>query len=121
MVSLQVKFSIYLKYLQAVGWWSILFIILFYGLNNVAFIGSNLWLSAWTSDSDNLNGTNNSSSHRDMRIGVFGALGLAQGMTNDVDRCLCGICPDPVHFLRPRKTFAIVSQAEIFRSLCARC
>lgn len=76
----KVKFSIYLKYLQAVGWWSILFIILFYGLNNVAFIGSNLWLSAWTSDSDNLNGTNNSSSHRDMRIGVFGALGLAQGI-----------------------------------------
>ncbi|XP_052041364.1 ATP-binding cassette sub-family C member 2 [Apodemus sylvaticus] len=76
----KVKFSIYLKYLQAVGWWSIFFIVLFYVLNYVAFIGSNLWLSAWTSDSANWNETSYSSSQRDMRIGVFGALGVAQGL-----------------------------------------
>ncbi|XP_028632028.1 canalicular multispecific organic anion transporter 1 [Grammomys surdaster] len=75
----KVKFSVYLKYLQAVGWWSILFIVFFYVLYNVAFIGSNLWLSAWTSDSENPNVTNYSS-QRDMRIGVFGALGVAQGI-----------------------------------------
>ncbi|XP_021060825.1 canalicular multispecific organic anion transporter 1 [Mus pahari] len=76
----KVKFSIYLKYLRAVGWWSIFFIIFFYILNYVAFIGSNLWLSAWTSDSEKQNGTSNSTSQRDMRIGVFGALGTAQGI-----------------------------------------
>ncbi|XP_034367767.1 ATP-binding cassette sub-family C member 2 [Arvicanthis niloticus] len=76
----KVKFSIYLKYLRAVGWWSILFVIFFYVLYNVSFIGSNLWLSAWTSDSENLNETSYSSSQRDMRIGVFGALGIAQGV-----------------------------------------
>uniref|UniRef100_A0A8C6MW78 ABC-type glutathione-S-conjugate transporter n=1 Tax=Mus spicilegus TaxID=10103 RepID=A0A8C6MW78_MUSSI len=76
----KVKFSIYLKYLQAVGWWSLLFIVIFYVLNYVAFIGSNLWLSAWTSDSEKQNGTDNSPSQRDMRIGVFGALGIAQGI-----------------------------------------
>nr|AAF61707.1 canalicular multispecific organic anion transporter cMOAT [Mus musculus] len=76
----KVKFSIYLKYLQAVGWWSLLFIVIFYVLNYVAFIGTNLWLSAWTSDSEKQNGTDNSPSQRDMRIGVFGALGIAQGI-----------------------------------------
>ncbi|OBS72815.1 hypothetical protein A6R68_12622 [Neotoma lepida] len=76
----KVKFSIYLKYLQSIGWWSIAFIICSYALNSVAFIGSNLWLSAWTSDSQNFNATNYPASQRDMRIGVFGALGVAQGI-----------------------------------------
>ncbi|XP_052568820.1 ATP-binding cassette sub-family C member 2 isoform X3 [Peromyscus californicus insignis] len=76
----KVKFSIYLKYLQSIGWCSIAFIIFSYALNSVAFIGSNLWLSAWTSDSQNFNGTDYPASQRDMRIGVFGALGLAQGI-----------------------------------------
>lgn len=76
----KVKFSVYLKYLQSVGWCSITFVILSYGLNSVSFIGSNLWLSAWTSDSQIYNSTNYPPSQRDMRIGVFGALGLAQGI-----------------------------------------
>lgn len=76
----KVKFSIYLKYLQAVGWGSMFFIILAYMMNSVAYIGSNLWLSAWTSDSQVFNGSNYPASQRDMRIGVFGALGLAQGL-----------------------------------------
>ncbi|XP_029418874.1 canalicular multispecific organic anion transporter 1 isoform X2 [Nannospalax galili] len=76
----KVKFSIYLKYLQAVGWCSIFFIILATMMNSVAFIGSNLWLSAWTSDSQVFNGSTYPVSQRDMRIGVFGALGLAQGL-----------------------------------------
>lgn len=74
------KFSIYLKYLQAMGWSSMFFIILFYMMNSVSYIGSNLWLSAWTSDSQIFNGTNYPASQRDMRIGVFGTLGLAQGL-----------------------------------------
>lgn len=76
----KVKFSVYLKYLQAVGWCSIFFIIFSYILNSVAFIGSNLWLSAWTGDSQTFNGTNYPASQRDMRIGVYAALGLAQGI-----------------------------------------
>ncbi|XP_058527585.1 ATP-binding cassette sub-family C member 2 [Ochotona princeps] len=77
----KVKFAIYLKYLKAVGWCSILFITFFYILNSVAFVGSNLWLSAWTSDSAVYNGTNYPASQRDLRIGVFAALGVAQGLT----------------------------------------
>ncbi|XP_070415544.1 ATP-binding cassette sub-family C member 2 isoform X1 [Equus przewalskii] len=76
----KVKFSIYLKYLGAIGWCSIAFIILAYILNSVAFVGSNLWLSAWTNDSKNFNATNYPASQRDLRVGVYGALGLAQGV-----------------------------------------
>lgn len=76
----KVKFSIYLKYLQAIGWWSIFFIILIYALNFVAYIGSNLWLSAWTRDAEKYNSTNYPPSQRDTRIGVFGALGVIQGL-----------------------------------------
>ncbi|XP_044790836.2 ATP-binding cassette sub-family C member 2 isoform X2 [Bubalus kerabau] len=75
----KVKFSIYLKYLQAIGWCSIVFILLGFVIYYVAFIGSNLWLSAWTSDSKKYNGTNYPSSQRDLRVGVYGALGVAQG------------------------------------------
>lgn len=76
----KVKFSIYLKYLQAIGWCSIVFIVLGFMLYSVAFIGSNFWLSAWTGDSKIYNSTNYPTSQRDLRVGVFGALGLAQGI-----------------------------------------
>ncbi|XP_057633187.1 ATP-binding cassette sub-family C member 2 [Chionomys nivalis] len=76
----KVKFSIYMKYLQSVGWCSITFIILGFALYSIFFIGSNLWLSAWTSDSQHFNGSNYPTSQRDMRIGVFAALGVAQGI-----------------------------------------
>ncbi|XP_034519018.1 canalicular multispecific organic anion transporter 1 [Ailuropoda melanoleuca] len=75
----KVKFSIYLKYLRAIGWCSIFFIVFAYVINSVAYIGSNLWLSAWTNDSKTYNGSNYPASQRDLRIGVYGALGLAQG------------------------------------------
>nr|XP_006210591.1 canalicular multispecific organic anion transporter 1 isoform X1 [Vicugna pacos] len=76
----KVKFSIYLKYLQAIGWHSMFFIIFGLVLYSVAFIGSNLWLSAWTRDSTMFNSTNYPASRRDLRVGVYGALGLAQGV-----------------------------------------
>ena len=121
MRALQVKFSIYLKYLQAVGWYSIFFIILAYVINSVALIGSNLWLSAWTNDSKTYNGTNYPASQRDMRVGVYGALGLAQGMSDGYGshflRNLSGQCVLP----GLRQRIAIVSLAQDFRDPCAWC
>ncbi|XP_004459255.1 ATP-binding cassette sub-family C member 2 isoform X1 [Dasypus novemcinctus] len=76
----KVKFSIYLKYLQAIGWCPIFSIILAYMMNSASFIGANLWLSAWTNDSKTFNSTNYPASQRDLRVGVYGALGLAQGV-----------------------------------------
>ncbi|XP_028915134.1 canalicular multispecific organic anion transporter 1 [Ornithorhynchus anatinus] len=77
----KVKFSLFLKYLRSVGWNLIFFIVLIYVANAVAFIGSNLWLSVWTQDSVTYQNETYPSSIRDMRIGVFGVLGLAQSLS----------------------------------------
>ncbi|XP_062958179.1 ATP-binding cassette sub-family C member 2-like [Cynocephalus volans] len=76
----KVKFSVYLRYLRAIGWYSVSFIIFAFMMNSVSLIGSNLWLSAWTSDSKIFNSTDYPASQRNMRLGVYGALGLAQGI-----------------------------------------
>uniref|UniRef100_A0A8C1VGF1 ATP-binding cassette, sub-family C (CFTR/MRP), member 2 n=1 Tax=Cyprinus carpio TaxID=7962 RepID=A0A8C1VGF1_CYPCA len=79
---LKVKFSVYLQYLRSMGWCFVTWSFLFYFIQNVAVIGQNLWLSDWTEDSVKYFNTTYPTHIRDMRIGVFGALGLAQGMTD---------------------------------------
>ncbi|XP_036402430.1 canalicular multispecific organic anion transporter 1-like [Megalops cyprinoides] len=74
----QVKFSVYLQYLRAMGWGYSTMVFVVYFIQNIAFIGQNLWLSDWTNDAVEYNGTY-PASVRDMRVGVFGALGVAQG------------------------------------------
>uniref|UniRef100_A0A8C1RES8 Uncharacterized protein n=1 Tax=Cyprinus carpio TaxID=7962 RepID=A0A8C1RES8_CYPCA len=74
-----VKFSVYLQYLRSMGWCFVTWSFLFYFIQNVAVIGQNLWLSDWTEDSVKYFNTTYPTHIRDMRIGVFGALGLAQG------------------------------------------
>ncbi len=75
---------------------------MFYFIQNVAIIGQNLWLSDWTEDAVEYFNTTYPDHIRDMRIGVFGALGLAQGMNrkrfkkyfhkkNEPDIFLCDI------------------------------
>lgn len=85
----KVKSINYLKYLQAIGWVFIFFVVFSYVLNSVAFIGFNLWLSAWTGDSKIYNSTNYPTSQRDMRVGVYGALGVAQGLSVLMANILC--------------------------------
>uniref|UniRef100_A0A8C1PRK6 Uncharacterized protein n=1 Tax=Cyprinus carpio TaxID=7962 RepID=A0A8C1PRK6_CYPCA len=75
----RVKFSVYLQYLRSMGWCFVTWSFLFYFIQNVAVIGQNLWLSDWTEDSVKYFNTTYPTHIRDMRIGVFGALGLAQG------------------------------------------
>uniref|UniRef100_A0A8C9V5L4 Canalicular multispecific organic anion transporter 1-like n=1 Tax=Scleropages formosus TaxID=113540 RepID=A0A8C9V5L4_SCLFO len=76
----QVKFSVYMQYLRSVGWGYFISIFLAYFIQNVAFIGQNLWLSDWTNDSIKYFNTTYPPSVQDMRVGVFGGLGLAQGL-----------------------------------------
>ncbi|XP_059928734.1 canalicular multispecific organic anion transporter 1 isoform X3 [Gadus macrocephalus] len=76
----QVKFSMYLQYLRAVGWGYSTMMFLMYLVQNVAFIGQNLWLSDWTTDSVDYFNMTYPASKRDTRVGVFGALGVAQGL-----------------------------------------
>lgn len=78
-LSLQVKFSVYLQYMRALGWGYTTMVFLVYFIQNVAFIGQNLWLSDWTNDAEMYANITYPASLRDTRVGVFGALGVAQG------------------------------------------
>nr|ALU63337.1 canalicular multispecific organic anion transporter 1 [Oryzias melastigma] len=75
----QVKFSVYLQYLRALGWGYTAMVFLIYFIQNIAFIGQNLWLSDWTNDAVDYFNQTYPNWKRDTRVGVFGALGVAQG------------------------------------------
>ncbi|XP_033956822.1 ATP-binding cassette sub-family C member 2 [Pseudochaenichthys georgianus] len=75
----QVKFSVFLQYLRAMGWGYTVIVFLVYLLQNIAFIGQNLWLSDWTNDAVDYYNMTYPSWKRDTRVGVFGVLGVAQG------------------------------------------
>lgn len=87
----QVKFSMYLRYLRAVGWCFTFWIVMGYAGQYVAYVGSNLWLSDWTDDSMRYQNQSYPTQLRDLRIGVFGALGVSQGQ--------CGRTAGPTHLL----------------------
>ncbi|XP_069836109.1 ATP-binding cassette sub-family C member 2 [Dendropsophus ebraccatus] len=76
----KVKFSVYIKYLRAIGWSYSTCILVAYILQNAAFVGQNIWLSEWTSDAVTYFNQTYPASQRDMRVGVYGALGVAQGI-----------------------------------------
>uniref|UniRef100_A0A8U7N1E2 ATP binding cassette subfamily C member 2 n=1 Tax=Corvus moneduloides TaxID=1196302 RepID=A0A8U7N1E2_CORMO len=75
----RVKFSMYLRYLRAVGLCFSFWIVMGYVGQYVAYVGSNLWLSAWTDDAQHYVNQTYPTQQRDLRIGVFGALGVSQG------------------------------------------
>uniref|UniRef100_A0A3P9ASD7 Canalicular multispecific organic anion transporter 1 n=1 Tax=Maylandia zebra TaxID=106582 RepID=A0A3P9ASD7_9CICH len=76
----QVKLAVFLQHLRAMGWGYSAMVFLIYFIQNAAFIGQNLWLSDWTSDSVEYYNMTYPSWKRDTRVGVFGALGVAQGL-----------------------------------------
>ena len=74
-----VKWQIYKDYFKSMGLWSCAFVLIcsvtFSGFN----IGASVWLSKWAEDSkDNL--TASDTGLRDMRIGVYGALGSGEAL-----------------------------------------
>ncbi|XP_067673483.1 multidrug resistance-associated protein 1-like isoform X3 [Haliotis asinina] len=74
----RVKFRVFIAYIKAVGPVLSAVILLFYLLYNAANIGSNVWLSDWSNDAQRYNHTD--PAQRDMRLGVYGALGFSQGL-----------------------------------------
>lgn len=79
----------YLRYLRAVGLWYSFWVAMGYIGQYVAFVGTNLWLSAWTDDAQRYLNQTYPVEQRDLRIGVFGALGVSQGE--------CGSTTDPAY------------------------
>ncbi|XP_067091719.1 canalicular multispecific organic anion transporter 1 [Osmerus mordax] len=75
----QVKFSLYIQYLSAMGWVYSSMVFLVYFIQNIAFIGQNLWLSDWTNDAVEYFNMTYPTWKRDTRVGIFGVLGVAQG------------------------------------------
>ncbi|XP_014813456.1 PREDICTED: canalicular multispecific organic anion transporter 1 isoform X2 [Calidris pugnax] len=76
----KVKFSMYLRYLRAVGLWYSFWVAMGYVAQYVAYVGTNLWLSAWTDDAQHYLNQTYPVEQRDLRIGVFGALGVSQAL-----------------------------------------
>uniref|UniRef100_A0A3P8P981 ATP-binding cassette, sub-family C (CFTR/MRP), member 2 n=1 Tax=Astatotilapia calliptera TaxID=8154 RepID=A0A3P8P981_ASTCA len=74
------KCFLFLQYLRAMGWGYSAMVFLIYFIQTAAFTGQNLWLSDWTSDSVEYYNMTYPSWKRDTRVGVFGALGVAQGL-----------------------------------------
>uniref|UniRef100_A0A8D0HCQ5 Canalicular multispecific organic anion transporter 1 n=1 Tax=Sphenodon punctatus TaxID=8508 RepID=A0A8D0HCQ5_SPHPU len=75
-----VKFSMYLRYLRAISWGLSTWVFIAYVAQYVAFVGSNLWLSDWTGDSLRYQNQTYPAAQRDLRIGVYGALGVGQAV-----------------------------------------
>lgn len=72
----QVKGKVYLEYVKAVGPLLSVVICFLYGCQSAASIGTNIWLSEWTNDAV----TNSTAENVQMRVGVYAALGFAQGI-----------------------------------------
>nr|XP_033816969.1 canalicular multispecific organic anion transporter 2 isoform X3 [Geotrypetes seraphini] len=72
----RVKMIVFWQYLKAVGLLVSLCICFLYCCQNAAAIGANIWLSDWTNEPV-INGTQENTQ---MRLGVYAALGLAQGV-----------------------------------------
>uniref|UniRef100_A0A3P8UPJ9 ATP binding cassette subfamily C member 3 n=1 Tax=Cynoglossus semilaevis TaxID=244447 RepID=A0A3P8UPJ9_CYNSE len=72
----RVKMKVYLEYAKAVGPLLSVFIFFLYSCQSTASIGANIWLSQWTNDAS----TNQTEENLKMRVGVYAALGITQGV-----------------------------------------
>ncbi|XP_036811564.1 canalicular multispecific organic anion transporter 2 isoform X2 [Oncorhynchus mykiss] len=72
----RVKSKVFWEYVKAVGPLLSLFICFLYGCQSAASIGANVWLSQWTNDA----AQNVTQENVSMRVGVYAALGMAQGL-----------------------------------------
>ncbi|GAB6029961.1 hypothetical protein CHUAL_005656 [Chamberlinius hualienensis] len=75
----EVKMSIYWYYIKSVGLTMVSITMMFNLLSHGCSIGSNLWLSAWSNDKPNVNGTQDVGL-RDLRLGIYGGLGFGQAI-----------------------------------------
>ncbi|KAJ7401505.1 multidrug resistance-associated protein 1 [Pitangus sulphuratus] len=72
----RVKASVYWDYMKAIGLFMSFLSIFLFLCNHIASLSSNYWLSLWTDDPV-INGTQQ---YTDVRLGVYGALGISQGI-----------------------------------------
>ncbi|XP_036428800.1 canalicular multispecific organic anion transporter 2 isoform X1 [Colossoma macropomum] len=82
----RVKSKVYWEYAKAVGPLLSVFICFLYASQSAAAIGANIWLSQWTNDA-----RNDTIAHEKvhMRVGVYAALGITQGLLILANCLLC--------------------------------
>lgn len=85
---LQVKASVYWDYMKAIGLLMSFLAIFLFMCNHIASLTSNYWLSLWTDDPV-INGTQQNTT---LRLGVYGALGISQGLLGLVYFKPCWFC-----------------------------
>ena len=74
-----VKYQVYKHYFQMIGYTLIALVLLSFLLSNSATILSGLWLSEWSNDALDPN-KRNDTSLRDLRLGVYGGIGLFESV-----------------------------------------
>uniref|UniRef100_A0A8C2AS64 Multidrug resistance-associated protein 1 n=1 Tax=Cyprinus carpio TaxID=7962 RepID=A0A8C2AS64_CYPCA len=72
----RVKLSVFWEYMKAIGLPLSIFSVFLFFCHHLSSLGSNYWLSLWTDDPV----INNTQPNREMRLGVYGAFGLTQGI-----------------------------------------
>uniref|UniRef100_A0A803Y4N4 Multidrug resistance-associated protein 1 n=1 Tax=Meleagris gallopavo TaxID=9103 RepID=A0A803Y4N4_MELGA len=72
----RVKATVYWEYMKAIGLYISFLSIFLFMCNHIASLASNYWLSLWTDDPV-VNGTQQ---YTNVRLGVYGALGISQGI-----------------------------------------
>lgn len=79
--------SVFLAYVKSVGVLLSILTTMFYILYNAANLYSNIWLSEWSNDATKYQMSSNDSNEttvdtdmRNLRLGVYGALGFVQGL-----------------------------------------
>ncbi|XP_076672367.1 multidrug-Resistance like Protein 1 isoform X1 [Andrena cerasifolii] len=76
-----VKWRVYSHYFKSIGWFLSITTIIMNAIFQGFSIGSNSWLSLWSNDNLTAYNSTYSKSQQDMYLGVYGGLGLGQGLT----------------------------------------
>lgn len=74
-----VKWEVYKHYLKSIGIGLTLLTLVLNMVFQGFSIGSNMWLSAWSTDSEIVVNNVTNTAKRDLYLGVYGALGIGQG------------------------------------------
>ena len=74
----QISFGVFAIYLKACGFLMCVVTVIFYIFYVATQIGTNIWLSEWSNDQPEPDGTQDTEL-RDLRLGVYGGLGGGQG------------------------------------------
>ncbi|XP_034949722.1 multidrug resistance-associated protein 1 isoform X2 [Chelonus insularis] len=75
-----VKLKVYAHYLKSIGWFLSISTIIMNAIFQSFSIGSNIWISKWSDDADWSVNSTADSPKKSMYIGVYGALGIGQGV-----------------------------------------